>query len=150
MRRYCRAIRTLPYGKRNSRARAMAAHSLRNKCIAAPALCPRTICVEIAGLACAVNAVQLSISRSVAASGEYRRALVEKGAHAFGMVRGLGSLDLHVAFEIELAGEVVVAAFVERLFDQPERHGRPGREARHKRMGFLHQPDIIDNLPDHA
>ena len=40
------------------------------------------------------------------------------------MVRGLGGLDLQVAFEIELAGEIVVAAFVERLLDQPERDGR--------------------------
>src|SRR3954462_4172134 len=115
MRRYCRAIRILPCGKRNSRACAVAAHSLRNKCIAAPALCPSTIRAEIAGLACAVNAVQLSVSplsRSVAASGEDRRALVEKGAHALGMVRGLGGLDLQIAFEIELAGEVIVAALV--------------------------------------
>ena len=40
------------------------------------------------------------------------------------MVRGFGGLDLQVALEIELAGEIVVGAFVERLLDQPERDGR--------------------------
>ena len=48
---------------------------------------------------------------SIAAAGEDRRALFEKGAHAFGMVRGFGRLDLQVALEIQLAREIVVARF---------------------------------------
>src|SRR4051812_33165870 len=96
--------------------------ALKGQFIAVLDRCREAIRAEIAGLACGPerrSAFAVAAAFSIAAADKDRRALVEKGAHAFGMVRGFGSLDLQVAFEIELVGEVVLTAFIERLLDQP-------------------------------
>src|SRR5262245_32721007 len=57
---------------------------------------------------------------SAAAAGERRRALLDEGAHALGIVGGEACLALRLALEVELAVEIVAPGLLQHALGERE------------------------------
>src|SRR5262245_61584686 len=82
----------------------------------------------------------------VPTTSEFRFALFDEGAHAFGVVGRQAGFSLQFALEVELSLEIVVPRRVEGALDQGKAHCRRRCERGTKLLGFGQQCAVIDHF----
>src|SRR5260221_10640509 len=93
---------------------------------------------------------RISCSSSSSAAGEFRRALFLESHHPFAEILAFCRFALQIAFQIELLLEGIAGRRIDRALGQPQRSGCLSGQLPGQRVGFVHEPVVVDAFPDHS